>query len=312
MELQRIFHEGEYDRIICSTEGFMGLAALYLKHAFTVPAHFYLHTDWMTFARTVLGLDHHSRSRLRRILRAFYRQFDSLFVLNKDQRSWLTSNQMGFSPDRIHLTAHWVESDFYPRENRRKELFGIDKNRKVVLFAGRVSEEKGVMELPAIMTELRKKDPSIALVIAGKGPAEEKLRKAVPYAVFLGWVPHNHLPEIYSSADLLVLPSQFDTFGCVILEALACGLPAVSYETKGPKEIIEHGRSGFLFKGREEMSSAIGAYLENESIHAEMRRAANERAGLFSADRIIHDLMNDLGLSPVDSPDRGEKTARAR
>ncbi|HEY1406327.1 MAG TPA: glycosyltransferase, partial [Spirochaetota bacterium] len=91
MELQRIFHEGEYNRIVCSTEGFMGMAALYLKHAFTVPAHFYLHTDWMTFARTVLGIDHHGRSRLRRILRAFYRQFDSLLVLNSDQRAWLMS-----------------------------------------------------------------------------------------------------------------------------------------------------------------------------------------------------------------------------
>lgn len=296
MELQRIFHEGEYNRIVCSTEGFMGMAALYLKHAFTVPAHFYLHTDWMTFAQTVLGLDHHARSRLRRILRAFYRQFDSLFVLNKDQRAWLTSSKMGFAPERVHLTAHWVEDEFRPGPDRRKELFGIDKNRKVVLFAGRVSEEKGVMELPLIMNELRKKDPSIALVVAGKGPMEEKLRDAIPYAVFLGWVPHNKLPEIYSSADILVLPSQFDTFGCVILEALACGLPAVSYETKGPKDIIEHGKSGFLFTGRDEMTDAIGAYLENASIHPTMRENACLRAGLFSADKIIADLMRDLGF----------------
>jgi glycosyltransferase involved in cell wall biosynthesis len=298
MEIHRIFHDGEYDRVICSTEGAMGLASIYLKNAFTVPAHFYVHTDWMTFARKVLKLDHHGRSRLRRLLRTFYRRFDSLFVLNGEQRSWFTSSAMGFPRNRVRQTAHWVEPDFYRRSDRRTKLFGVRPDRTVVLFAGRVSEEKGVMELPAIMNALRERIPDVTLVVAGKGPEEKTLCGEIPDAVFLGWVPHNKLPEIYSSADILVLPSQFDTFGCVILEALACGLPAASYETKGPKEIIEHGRSGFLFSDRNAMISAVGTYLENREVHEMMRNAAVERAGFFSADRIINDLMNDLGLGP--------------
>ena len=64
----------------------MGLISLFLKKAYTVPAYFFVHTDWMMFARQVLNFDHHSRGRLRRLLRAFYQGFDGLFVLNKDQR----------------------------------------------------------------------------------------------------------------------------------------------------------------------------------------------------------------------------------
>lgn len=80
LDVHTIFRDREYDRLICSTEGPMGMLALYLKSAYSVPAYFYVHTDWMMFGRKVLELDSHNLSRLRRLLRAFYRGFDALFV----------------------------------------------------------------------------------------------------------------------------------------------------------------------------------------------------------------------------------------
>lgn len=296
MDIHRIFHEGEYDRIICSTEGFMGVAALYIKQAYSVPAHFFVHTDWMMFSRKVLRLDHHARSRVRRLLRVFYRQFDSLFVLNSDQRIWLTSSAMGFPADRVHLTAHWVEREFYPRNPDRKKYFGLDDQTPLLLFVGRVSEEKGVMELPVIYDAVKKKIPNVRIAIAGKGPAEEKLRELLPDGIFLGWVAHEELPNLYSSADLFVLPSHFDTFGCVVLEALACGLPAACYATKGPKEIIEHGVSGYLCSGNGEMITAISSYLSKPQESTKMRRSALLRSQNFTPEEIMSDLMKDIGL----------------
>ncbi|MDR1381656.1 MAG: hypothetical protein LBJ47_09290 [Tannerella sp.] len=82
VELHNLFLEGEYDRIVCSTEGVMGVFALYLKHAYTVEASFCRHTDWLGFARKTLHFDRRNSDRLRRMLRFFYRSFDRVFVLN--------------------------------------------------------------------------------------------------------------------------------------------------------------------------------------------------------------------------------------
>ncbi len=296
LDIHRIFKEGEYDRLICSTEGPMGLISLFLKQAYTVPAYFFVHTDWMTFARQVLNFDHENRSRLRRILRAFYHNFDGLFVLNKDQRNWLLSKDMGLDQSRVFLTAHWAEEEFVPTKASKSAIFGTPNNAPVLLFAGRVSDEKGVMELPAIYRSVREKHPDVKLVIAGKGPKEDELKKAVPDAVFLGWVDHKKLPAVYSAADMLLLPSKFDTFGCVVLEAMSCGLPVTAYNTKGPKDIIENGKNGYLAKTRSEMTAAVDDYLGNAKKRSGYKSSALARAKAFNPDAIIGQLLGDVGL----------------
>lgn len=296
LEIHHAFHDGEYDRILCSTEGPMGIAALYLKHAYSVKAYFYLHTDWLMFARKVLDLDHGNLNRFRRLLRSFYKSFDGLFVLNKDQEKWLTSREMGFHPDSVHPTAHWADEKFYQREDVRTTLSNIQAGDKVVLFTGRVSHEKGVMELPEIFNELRKTFPEIKLVIAGTGPAERELREALPESVFLGWVDHSDLPIIYSSADILVLPSKFDTFSCVVLEALSCGLPVIAYKTKGPKDIIEDGINGYLVNSNQGFVLKLKEYFADVSLQKTFRDKALERALKYNKEKIIQDLLYNVGI----------------
>ncbi len=297
LDIHTIFQEGEYDRLICSTEGVMGLITLFLKSAYTVPAHFYVHTDWMMFARKVLNFDHQNRSRLRRILRAFYRGFDSLFVLNNDQRAWLTGRDMGFDPARVHLTAHWADEGFGPKKSSKEKIFGVGKNDQVLLFAGRVSHEKGVMEIPQIYRKVKEAFPNVKVAIAGMGPREKQLKEELPEGIFLGWVDHDRLPEVYSAADILLLPSRFDTFGVVVLEALSCGLPVVAYKTKGPKDIILHGKNGYLVKTRTEMVNAIREYFGNRRLHGGFRKAALKRAADYQADSIIARFLKDVDLA---------------
>jgi glycosyltransferase involved in cell wall biosynthesis len=296
LDIHRIFIEGEYDRLICSTEGPMGVISLFLKHAYSVPAYFFVHTDWMMFARQVLNFDHHNRSRLRRILRAFYHGFDALFVLNKDQRSWLTGKEMGFNPSKVFLTAHWADKEFIPQKVKKSEVFGVGEKAPVLLFAGRVSDEKGVMELPAIYRGIREKHPDVKLAVAGKGPKEEELKTACPDALFLGWVDHKKLPRVYSAADMLILPSKFDTFGCVVLEALSCGLPVTAYNTKGPKDIIENGKNGYLAKSKSEIITAIDGFLGNKKRKISFRKAALGRASSYNPDAIISKFLADIKL----------------
>ncbi len=297
LEIHHKFHDGEYDRVICSTEGPMGIAALYLKHAYSVNTYFYLHTDWIMFAKKVLDIEKSNINRFRRLLRAFYRNFDGLFVLNKDQEKWLTGREMGFRTEAVFPTAHWAGQKFIPGKDKRADIPGIREDDKVILFTGRVSQEKGVKELPEIYEGVKKAVPGIKLVIAGTGPSENELRKLLPEAVFLGWVNHNDLPGIYSSADILILPSRFDTFSCVVLESLSCGLPVIAYKTKGPKDIIVDGSTGYLVNSNADLINRLIEYFTDIDQQIAFRTNALSRAREYNKENIINSFLQQVGLA---------------
>jgi glycosyltransferase involved in cell wall biosynthesis len=297
LEAHRIFAEGGYDRVVSSTEFPMGLVALYFKYAFHVPAWLYMHTDWLDFARKTLKLGPELMDRGERFFRFLYHRFDHIFVLNREHEAWLRGPAMGLAPARVHRTAHWADGFFTPQADRRRELLGVEDQERVLLFAGRISDEKGVFDLPEVWAAARARHPGTRLVFAGTGPALDRMKIACPDAIWLGWVDPLKLPEIYSSADLLLMPSRFDTFGCVVLEALSCGLPVIAYDSKGPGDIIEHGQSGWLVSNREEMTRACLDYLGDASLAAAMKARAVERSRAYTAEKIIGGLMGDLGSS---------------
>ena len=296
LTIQRIFRKRKYDSVICSTEGPMGFAALYIKKLYSVKTFFYLHTDWIMFARQVIGMEDTGVRRLQRVMRVYYNQFDNIFVLNSDQRNWLTGVSMRFDPSRVLLTAHWTEDIFTDSRISPGKADAGMKKEPVILFAGRISREKGVFELPLIFREARKKIPGLKMLVAGTGPAENELKTAFPEAEYTGWIDHGKLPEIYASADLLILPSRFDTFSCVVLEALSCGLPVIAYNTKGPKDIIQDSRNGFLVETMEEMNDRILDYFSDPSIHDAFRKAALLRADEYTAENILQKLLVDIGI----------------
>jgi hypothetical protein len=123
--MHELFQRNGYDRIVCSTEGPMGLAALYLKNAFHVQASFYMHTDWVMFGRKVLNLVRPGINRLRRISRAYYRLFDRVFVLNSDQMKWLTGIGMNLPGENVFLSSHWANDGFVATESKRESLFNL-------------------------------------------------------------------------------------------------------------------------------------------------------------------------------------------
>jgi glycosyltransferase involved in cell wall biosynthesis len=300
LNIQRIFRKRKYDRILCSTEGPMGFAALYLNKLYSVKTYFYLHTDWIMFARQVMGMEDAGLKRLQRVMRVYYNQFDHIFVLNSDQQKWLTGNSMRFDPSRIFITAHWADDIFTNHDTGSSGFPVPGKIRPVVLFAGRLSQEKGVFELPGIFRKVRERIPGLRMLITGTGPSENDLKNAFPEAEFTGWVDHMKLPEIYHSADLLILPSRFDTFSCVVLEALSCGLPVIAYNTKGPKDIIQDSVSGFLVNTTEEMSDRMIEYFSDKSLQDSFKKAAVERAGDYTSDNILHQLLKDIDIQTSD------------
>src|ERR1039457_5157927 len=167
IKIQRIFLRGKYTRVICSTEGPMGLAALYLKKLYSVKTYFFLHTDWMMFAKETMSMEEAGLNRLQRLMRIYYNRFDHIFVLNSDQQKWLTGDSMRFDPARILMTAHWADKIFSSRNDVKSEDLSSGTHRPVILFAGRISQEKGVFELPGIFRNARQRIPNLRMIIAG-------------------------------------------------------------------------------------------------------------------------------------------------
>ncbi|MEI7662310.1 MAG: glycosyltransferase [Bacteroidota bacterium] len=296
LSVQRAFRKGRYDRIICSTEGPMGIAALWLKNVFSADAWFYLHTDWLSFAREVLSFEKRGLHVLESLMRVYYKRFGNVFVLNTDQQQWLTGEAMGFDPSQVFLTAHWVDGIFSETASGMCRNLPFDNQKPVVLYAGRISKEKGVMELPGIIRKVRSVFPEIQVVIAGTGPAEDELKRLMPDAYYLGWVAQETLPALFRASDILLLPSRFDTFSCVVLEALSCGLPVVAYNTKGPKDILEDSVNGYLVETEEEMAGKVVRFFIDPSIRANMKQAAFLRAKEYQAGKIMDRLLQDTGL----------------
>jgi glycosyltransferase involved in cell wall biosynthesis len=299
LAVQHLFIQGGYDRIICSTELVMGLAALFLKQSMAVPVYFFMHTDWLEFFKYTTELSPQVMDRIRRTLRAFYRQFDGIFVLNQDHHDWLTGPAIACDPARVYKTAHWVDEAFYSRPGDRLTFFKgqVSDTDIVLLYAGRLSEEKGVFDLPAILNHLGDHALKIKLVIAGTGPAEEKLRKRLPEAVFLGWVEKDQMPELYSRSDLLVLPSRFDTFGNVILEAMSCGTAVAAYAEKGPLDIIQTSENGILAKDIPGMAAGIDRFVKDPGFRRHLKNNSLARAKAFSSEAIFHRLLTHLGMA---------------
>lgn len=302
VSVQRAFRRGNYNRIICSTEGPMGLAALWLKKAFSVETFFYLHTDWLTFAKEVLSLEEVGLRRLQKVLRVYYKRFGNIFVLNTDQKQWLTGKGMGFDSSHVFLTAHWADKFFCDTLPFDQIQLPFNPEGPVMLYTGRISKEKGVMELPGVVGMVRSVLPEIQMVIAGTGPAEMELKRALPEAFYLGWVSHEHLPALFKASDILLLPSRFDTFSCVVLEALSSGLPVAAYNAKGPKDILEDSVSGFLAGNAEEMAGKVIGFFLDPSIRKEMKLAARSRAEAYQAEDIMDRLLQDTGLMPQSCP----------
>jgi glycosyltransferase involved in cell wall biosynthesis len=294
-EIQKICDEGGYTTVVCSTEGPMALAALYLKHAHRLPVHFYVHTDWMEFSRQNEKLRDVNQDRVRRFLRSFYSQFDSVFVLNSEQKRLFESES--FQLSKVHQTAHWPSESFTVRpEERSVELFGLKKSDVVLLFAGRLSAEKGVFQLPEIYRRAKNKNSAVTLIVAGTGPDEIKLKELIPDAIFAGWQSQEALCRLYNRADLLLLPSTFDTFGCVVVEAMSCGLPVCAYAVKGPADIIEHGVNGLLARTPDDFAECVELFVTESDVFANMRKHAQLRAQTYSPERIMGAFLRDLNV----------------
>ncbi len=171
-----------------------------------------------------------------------------------------------------------------------EEHYGIKPEEKVLLFVGRLGQEKNVSFLIKAFHTVQSNHPECRLVLIGKGPQENYLRKFCrelgieDKVIFTGVLPRHKIVHCYASAYLFVFPSVTETQGLVIGEAKAAGLPVVAIRAFGPAEMVAHGEDGFLTDPTlPSFTSAILELLEDRDLYKKMNYQALNNASLISS-----------------------------
>ena len=178
------------------------------------------------------------------------RHFDGFLYVGQKNRDYL--QHYGAPADRLFFSPHCVDNDAFATASADALLKTNPRSAAArrVLFVGKLMPLKRPADLLRAVARLR--GPAVEVVFAGAGELEADLRRiaaeASVRADFLGFVNQSELPAVYASADLLVLPSDQETWGLVVNEAMACGLPAIVSEAVGcAPDLIEPGKTGAIF-----------------------------------------------------------------
>lgn len=240
-DLVETLAEGRYDAVHVTAPGPAGVAATLLNRIAGTPLIASYHTELAAYAGLRSG-DDGIESMARMALGAFYGA--PSLVLSPSPAADRSLLALGVDPARLGRWERGVDvSRFDPGKAAREDYPGEVK----VLYAGRLTREKGVDLLAESFLRAREADPRLHLLLAGGGPEEGELRARLgEKATFLGWLEGEELARAYASADIFLFCSTTDTYGQVVLEAGASGVPVVAVAEGGPASLIENRHTGML------------------------------------------------------------------
>jgi len=235
--------EGRYDLVHLCSPGPAGVAALLTARVMDLPVLGSYHTELGAYAG-LRSADPMLEAFAQGAMAMFYSQCE--VVLSPSEASDAVLDGLGIEAGRVGRWDRGVDVARFDPARRARGAADAD-GRIDVLYAGRLTREKGADLLADAFLAAHARDPRLHLVLAGGGPEEATLRERVgAHATFLGWLEGDALADAYANADLFLFASRTDTFGQVLLEAQASGLPVVAVAEGGPCSIVADGETGLL------------------------------------------------------------------
>jgi glycosyltransferase involved in cell wall biosynthesis len=246
-----------------------------------------------------------------RVIRWWIRRSDALLYIGRANRQaylhyGARESQLFFSPHSVDVEtmAHRAAQSQVRDATRRR--WRATERERVVLYAGKMTERKHPEALIRILENRRIAD-QVRLVFAGAGPMEDSVKAQLDShgyerAVFLGFVNQTELPDVYAGADIFVMPAEREPWGLVLNEAMAAGLPPVaSDQVGGAADLIDHGRTGFVFPSRDwnAMTDLVTDLVVNDELRRRVGERAAHRAREYSYDAAVSGItqaLESLGL----------------
>ncbi|WP_028696378.1 glycosyltransferase family 4 protein [Pseudomonas cremoricolorata] len=244
-KLLRRWRRQRPDVLYIATQGPLGLSALRAARRLGIAMVSGFHTNFPQYSGQY-GLGLLARL-LTFYLRAFHRRTAITLVPSASQR--LDLQRRGF--ERLALMARGVDAELFnpaKRSQALRDTWGLAADDIAVLQVGRLAAEKNLGLLEPCMAALQRAYPQrrLRLIVIGDGPQRTQLEQRLPDALFCGVQRGEHLAEHYASGDLFLFPSLTETFGNVVLEAMASGLAVVAFDEAAAVQHIQHGHSGAL------------------------------------------------------------------
>lgn len=302
-KLLRRWQRQRPDVLYIATEGPLGLSALRAARRLGIAVVSGFHTNFAQYTRQY-GMGFMNRL-LTHYLRWFHNRSKVTLVPSVSQK--IALERRGF--ERIELLSRGVDSAlFHPskRSQALRDSWGLRAGDIAVLHVGRLAPEKNLSVLKSSFEALCSKYPQrqLKLIIVGDGPQRSALQQQLPEAIFCGAQRGETLAEHYASGDVFLFPSLTETFGNVVLEALASGLGVVAYDEAAAGQHIRHGHNGALAMPGDEAAFIDAAcwLLEDSETLRRVRLNARQHASRQGWGAII-DLFERQMLSACPEPE---------
>jgi glycosyltransferase involved in cell wall biosynthesis len=227
------------------TEGPLGWSALAAARKLELPTVSEFRTNFHAYSR------HYGMPWLAGPIAAYLRKFHNRTLCTMVPTAALKAELAAQGFRNLHVVARGVDTLRFAPERRSVALrrsWGADAGTLVALYVGRLAPEKNLDLLLSAWAALRAQRPDARLVLVGDGPAVEDMKRRCPEAHFAGVQRGESLAAHYASGDLFLFPSRTETYGNVVPEAMASGVPVLAFDLAAAGELIEHGRNGLLVR----------------------------------------------------------------
>lgn len=310
--LRRLWQRQRPDVVYVATEGPLGGSALRAARALGIPAASGFHTRFDRYAA------HYGMRWMTPLVRAHLRRFHRRAAATLVPTDELATELAALGIDNVRLLQRSVDGErFHPRfrDPQLRAGWGVGDDDPVMLYVGRIAPEKNLDQAVRAFHALQRRAPQARFVWVGDGPARRALQTAHPDFIFVGTRRGEALARHYASGDLFVFPSLSETFGNVILEALASGVPAVAFDTGAAHMYLRDDVNGYCIgDGDPDGFDNACARLADTVTRQRMAAAARRSVAELDADTVVRDfetLLADLcghpnaSAGPAAGPPRG-------
>ncbi|WIG55692.1 MAG: Glycosyltransferase [Rhodanobacteraceae bacterium] len=304
-ELRRRWCARRPDVVYIATEGLLGISAMRVANALQVPVATGFHTRFHDYAA------HYGVGLLAPLVRSRLMQFHRRAQMTLVPTRALLGELREAGIRHVRKLRRGVDTDLFTparRDAALRESWGVEGDTPVMLCVGRLAAEKGLGLALQAFRALQARVPAARIVMVGDGPQRGALADAYPDVIFAGTKHGEELAAHYASADLFLFPSLTETFGNVVLEAMASGLAVVAFDRAAAQEHVANGISGLVIPATDARGFITSAC--ELGWDAETRRMLGTNARIVAEqcapdavtaefEKLLHALVREHGHDPV-------------
>ncbi len=288
------------DIVHTQSEFSLGLFGKIISRKFDIPFIHTYHTMWEDYIHYIIPIkgtrNIYPKRFARTISKNFMTKAECIITPSKKTEKYLKykckikNKPIYVIPTGIDIVPFNRSNFTIEQKNSLKESLGISKDEKVILFLGRLGDEKSIDVVMNNLPSLFSSMPNVKFLIVGDGPSKDGLQDLAKKlnisnkVIFTGKVPWIDVPKYYNLGDVFVNASLTETQGLTFIEAMAAKVPIVAKYAPNLSEFIENGKNGILVKHDSEFSKAILSILTNDSLKEKLAENGYITAEQYSSD----------------------------